>query len=316
MSANSDFVKQLREIQGKNSLKLGSLPRTADFVSAAQGTSVAGRIMMVFAAIFAILVALVLIHFFVTPILPESIVNTRVIPGMNDEKLFWSTAGVDAQDIPTPMIEDKDNPIVSTGTQITAMFDFIVDSPAQLTGRPRVLLYRSPGTTSEEVLKTGEYTTYLEKATGGNPEPVNRNWNGIITNIIPSYNFIAYIDKDTNDLLIGTMVYHEGNYIPSQLTRIYNVPIRKSHRVAIVLLDSIMEVYFNGKLHKTTRLMDPIAQITGNIHGPVKYLKDNFGRVMNLRLWKRVLTAKEIESYGSGSEFKQVNSFLPTSCKI
>jgi len=245
--------------------------------------SISSRVFYVLISIFVVLFILIAIHLFVYPFLPNWVLGTQ-LPGMNDEKLYWNT-----QATKDPILE-VNQPISDISHDYTFMFDIQVDNPTTRLGKHRIFLNRgSPVTTDQAILNTYE----------------NDNGEGNINSLVNDFNFIVYFDKGSTDLHIGTIL-SDDTQSPKVIIR--NFPIQKSVRITVVLMNKAMEVYLNGELYSTQSFIKAIKPIKGIIYPPT--IDDGnapFGRLHNLRLWRRTLGVSEIRSYGAGTSFDKVD---------
>jgi hypothetical protein len=76
-----------------------------------------------------------------------------------------------------------------------------------------------------------------------------------------------------------------------------NIPVQKTFRVHLVLMDHAMEVYMDGKLAKTRALANPPKNVTGTIWAPGASM-GSIAKVRNLHIWNRILVPSEIKAIG------------------
>jgi hypothetical protein len=245
--------------------------------------SISSRVFYILISIFVVLFILIAIHLFVYPFLPNWVLGTQ-LPGMNDEKVYWNTQASKEPILPV------DQPISDISHDYTFMFDIQVDNPTTRLGQHRIFLNRgNPVTTNERKLKA-----YQQDSGEGN-----------IQSLVPDFNFIVYFDKGSTDLYIGTIL--NGN-TQSPKVIIRNFPIQKSVRIAVVLMNKAMEVYLNGELYATQSFAKSVKSTKGTIYPPtIDSGTAPFGRLHNLRLWRRTLGVSEIRNYGSGTSFDKVD---------
>jgi hypothetical protein len=290
---NREFQRQLDSIVKSKPIKTEmpgfftpKIPSSINFGSQSvldsiKETTILTKLFYLFAAIFSVLIILIVINFTIYPIFPESIVSS--VPGMNDVKLFWNNPK------DRTAIALANQPISDTYANYTCMVDVQIDNPTSLIGRPRVFLVRGdlPSTTISTI------NSYLNPA-------------GNISLLSPNFNFIIYCDPQSTDLNISVMTTTRANTISFESVQIPNFPIQKSVRIGMVILKSMIEVYVNGNLFKT-RNTNPLRSVLSPIYAPEQISSSTapFGRIQNLRLWRRVLTAQEIRSYGAGSSFEK-----------
>jgi hypothetical protein len=290
---NREFQKQLDSIVKSKPIKTDmpsfftpKLPTSVNFGSQSvldsiKETTILTKLFYLFAAIFSVLIILIVINFTIYPIFPDSIVSS--VPGMNDVKLYWDNAK------DRTAIALKDQPISDMFANYTCMVDVQIDNPTSLIGRPRVFVVRGdlPSTAVSTI------NSYMSPT-------------GNITVLSPNFNFIIYCSPESTDLNISVMTTTPTNTLSFESVQIPNFPIQTSVRIGIVLLTSMIEVYVNGSLFKT-RNTTPLRSQLSPIHAPEQISSSTapFGRVQNLRLWRRVLSAQEIRSYGAGSSFEK-----------
>jgi hypothetical protein len=288
---NREFQKQLDSIVKSKPIKTDmpsfftpKLPSSMNFGSQSvldsiKETTILTKLFYLFAAIFSVLIILIVINFTIYPIFPESIVSS--VPGMNDVKLYWDNAK------DRTAIALKDQPVSDMFANYTCLVDVQIDNPTSLIGRPRVFVVRG------DLPSTAVSTINAYMSPTGN-----------ISLLSPNFNFIIYCDPQSTDLNISVMTTTPANTVSFESVQIPNFPIQTSVRIGIVLLTSMIEVYVNGNLFKT-RNTNPLRSQLSPIHAPEQISSSAapFGRVQNLRLWRRVLTAQEIRSYGAGSSF-------------
>jgi len=298
---SQDFQRQLDSIIGSKPLKqsipstFNLMPKFGSFNSSQstvfqniQESSIYSKIFYILITLFIVIIILIVIHYLVYPIFPESI-TTRLIPGMNDSKLFWNAPlNLNQLNVDEQFINDLPY-------NYTVMFDIQIDNPTARSGLSRVFINRG------SAYDPGKETAYYE-----NPL--------LIKNLITDFNFVVYCDTKSTDMNIAvqTQTANEGGtpQTSTELSVIKNFPIQKSIRMAIVMLQKSFEVYINGKLYDIHSLAAPLKNVISPINPPITnvYTGVNpFGRIKNLRLWRRTVMAKEIREYGSGDPFTNVS---------
>jgi hypothetical protein len=298
---SQDFQKQLDSIIGSKPSKqllpttFNLIPKIGSFSSSQttvfqniQESSIYSKIFYILIAIFAVIIILVVIHYLVHPILPESI-TTNLIPGMNDSKFFWNAP------LNLNQLTVNEQYIGDLPYNYTVMFDIQIDNPTARSGLSRVFINR--GSAYDPTKETGYYA---------NPLLINR--------LIPDFNFIVYCDTISTDMNIAvqTQTSDQGGspVTSTELSIIKNFPIQKSIRLTIVIIQKSFEVYINGKLYDIKSLSAPLKKVISPINPPITDVYTGitpFGRIKNLRLWRRTLMAKEIIQYGSGEPFTNVS---------
>ena len=300
---SQDFQRQLDSIIGSKPSKLplptsfNLIPKFGSFSSSQatvfqniQDSSIYSKIFYVLITIFIVIIILTVIHYLVYPIFPESI-TTNLIPGMDDSKFFWNAP------LNLNQITVDEQLIGDLPYNYTVMFDIQIDNPTARSGLSRVFINRGSA-----------YDTTKENAYRANPLQIQ--------NLIPNFNFIVYCDNNSTDMNIGVQTEtasQGGSPITStELSIIKNFPIQKSIRMTLVILKKSFEVYINGKLydiHSVGRGAD-LKKIFSPINPPINdvyNVTNPFGRIKNLRLWRRTLLAQEIRKYGSGDPFTNVS---------
>jgi hypothetical protein len=258
-----------------------------------QGASIFSKVFYLLIGIFVVMLLLVAINFLVYPIFPSWIADNVSVPGMDDSKLFWNT--------PPPLnpVLEADQPFNDISYNYTVMFDVQIDNPTSRSGKSRVFFNR--GNAVSTVPAT---------------EALYEGPNGTITHIIPNFNLAVYCDPASTDMNITTMTKTNGGTIlPAAPTIVKNFPIQTSVRLTIVLLSKSMEIYINGLLYDTNSFAAPVHDIKGSINPPIDPVSTGttpFGRIQNLRLWRRPLLIKEIKKWGKGDPFTTVT--LTDSC--
>jgi hypothetical protein len=239
-------------------------------------SGIAQKVALAVFALFLVAIILVFVHFFITPIFPQSLLTN--IPGFKDEKLFWTNG--------TDIISGIQNPFHNQSSNYTFMVDTQIDYPTATLGAPRLLLYRG-----DEPCKL----------TGLKP-------NETLLTILPQFNFAVHMDKENNDVYVSVMTNTDSSTVPESIS-ITNYPVEKPIRLTVVVTNKLMEVYLNGALYKTKTFDGTLNSSKGSIYPIPSIISESsmpFGRVQNLRLWNRVLTANEIRSYGGSSSFPSV----------
>jgi len=298
---SQNFQRQLDSIIGSKSSKpsmsttFNLIPKFGSFSSpdttvfnTIQDSSIYSKIFYILIAIFAVIIILIVIHYLVHPILPESI-TTNLIPGMDDSKLFWNAP------LNLNQITVDEQFIGDLPYNYTVMFDVQIDNPTARPGLSRVFINRGSA-----------YDPDKETAYRANPLLIDR--------LIPSFNFIVYCDTTSTDMNIAVQTETAGRggspQTSTEMSVIKNFPIQKSIRLTIVMIEKSFEVYINGKLYDIHGLAAPLKRIISPINPPITdvYTGVNpFGRIKNLRLWRRTLMARDIVRYGSGDPFTNVS---------
>jgi hypothetical protein len=200
--------------------------------------------------IIIILVILLFIHFFITPIFKFNPGGPGIIsvPGYDDGKLFWITTT-------TGPILNTALPIVNQIYSYTINLDVFVENPLQFSTKPRIFFSR--GATKRE---TSSSDTLL----------------GILTN----YNLVAALLPDTNDLIVS--VLNKDNNMENII--VPNIPIQEPFRLTMVVMEQALEVYINGKMIRTRKFLAPPKDVKGNIDA-ASGIESNVIKVHNLKIW-------------------------------
>jgi hypothetical protein len=169
------------------------------------------------------------------------------------------------------------------------MFDVQIDNPTSRSGKSRVFINRGDAVST---------VTATEAAYERAPD--------IITNLVPNFNFIVYCDTISTDMKIACMIKPISDPPTFEFESIKNFPIQTSVRLCIVIMSKTMEIYVNGLLYGIHTFSSPLYNTKGSINPPIDAVSTGtnpFGRIQNLRLWRRTLLAHEIRKWGSGTPF-------------
>jgi hypothetical protein len=221
-----------------------------------------GQYIGYFVSILVVLFAiLTFIHFFITPIWQLNPGGPGVIPipGMNDSKLYWTNVKDETK------IDDKTIGFDKITSNWSMSIDIFVSEPFTSDSKPRIIFARCPR--DDFKLKSSI----------------------LLTDSIDNYNLIIALIPGTNDLIVSsvnTSNNPENVIVP-------NVPIQKPFRIGVVLFDSMMEVYINGKLFQTKQFSATTKAVTGYFIPPTGEVA-NTAKVKNLILWTRTITAPEM----------------------
>lgn len=183
------------------------------------------------------LILLIIVHYTIKPIFRFKPGDPGVIgvPGTNPtSEVYWDKTA-DTINLSNPRSFIYDMPY-----NYSFAIDILVNDPTVGIGKkPRILLYRANNAISS--------ATFTESSTINSFFSSNNN-----------FNFIVYLDGNTNDLNVSTATYktvQEGSTVrtlPSiETVTIPNIPVNKSIRLAVGLAQQFMEVYVNGYLVKS-----------------------------------------------------------------
>ncbi len=264
------------------------------------------KIAMVILIVFLVVIlALIIVHYTITPIfkLKQGSPGYIPVPGMmtNDGYLYWkSPQHDDLQESNTILKGDKgDMPVTFQMDILLSNINFDLNNE---TLRPIFMRY----------------------STGDN------------------YSVGAFLEPHVNDLLIQVRTQNRD----IEVVRVRNVPGKQPFRIGIILAINYFEVYYNGRLVGTRNLKNPTLQSVGYIYGSPgrkpgtidgatgqvancptslneqfksltntacspKISGEDYGGVMNLYIWQRVLTADEMRYSGpsmpSADDFKKAS---------
>lgn len=219
-----------------------------------------GRILSYVLAIFiVIMVILLFIHFFITPIFKLRPGGSGIIPipGFDDGMLFWNTTSAG-------QVLNSDTPIQSQSFGYTINLDVFIENPLQFSQYPRIFFSRGAVKKSQP---TGD----------------------TILGILDNYNIVAALSSDTNDLIVS--VLNTSNNMENIV--IPNAPIQEPFRLTMVVMEQAMEVYINGHLMRTRTFAAPPKDVKGDIY-PATGVEANIVKDRNLKIWSRILSVSEI----------------------
>ena len=208
-----------------------------------------------------ILVILLFINYFITPIFRLQPGGPGIIPvpGFDDGKLFWKNTS-------PGQIQNKDLPIVSQYYGYTINLDIFVENPLQFASTPRIFFSRG--------------ATKKEKPSGDT-----------ILGTLDNYNLVAALLPDTNDLIVS--VLNKDNNQENII--VPNVPVQDPVRLTMVVMQQALEVYINGKLIRTRKFLSEPKDVKGDIY-PTAGIEINSMKVHNLKIWPRLLSSSEIRN--------------------
>ena len=208
----------------------------------------------VFAILCVLLIIILFVHFFITPIfrLRPGTPGLIPVPGFDDGILYWSSSST--------LLPNATLPIRSQSYGYSFHVDIFIENPLAFSPTPRLLFHRGG------VMK--------ESPSGAT-----------LLGILQRYNVAVALTPDTNDLLVSVLNKEKG----METSILHNVPVQTPFRLSTVIMEQGMEVYLNGQLVKTRRFKAPPLDITGDIV-PMPGL----ATLRQLKLWGRVLSASEI----------------------
>ena len=217
----------------------------------------------VLAVLVIMLFILVVVHFFITPIfqLRPGGPGMIPVPGGDDGRIFWNKGN-------HPQILDNQLPIVGKSWNYSLILDMFIQNPLQFSDKYRILFSRGA---VRSTTPTGT-DTFL--------------------GMLDTYNLVVALKPDTNDLVVSVLsgsstTKNEENAVIS------NVPVQKSFRLGIVVMENALEVYLNGNLVKTRKFDYNIQSVTGPIDSASPE-QSTIALFPLLKIWNRILTTSEM----------------------
>uniref|UniRef100_A0A6C0DCD9 Uncharacterized protein n=1 Tax=viral metagenome TaxID=1070528 RepID=A0A6C0DCD9_9ZZZZ len=220
-----------------------------------------GQIGTYIIAILIILLVIVLfVHFFITPIFrfhAGDVKGIITIPGFDDGVLFWTNSNVG-------QIKSIDLPIPQLAFGYSMILDIFIENPMQFSTRPRILFTR--GATVRETPNSDTLLGMLE-----------------------NYNLAIALLPDTTDLIVS--VLNKDNNMENVI--IPNVPVQEPFRLGVVVMEHALEVYLNGYLMKTRKFLATPKDVKGDIF-PASGIQTNLVKLRTLKIWPRVISTGEM----------------------
>ena len=212
-----------------------------------------------FAAFIAIMIILLFVHYFITPVFQTTPGGSGVIPvpGFDDGKLYWNRGTITE-------IKDKDTPIHGMTYGYSMIMDMFIENPMNFSNTPRVLFSRGAVPKANLMSET-------------------------ISGLFQTYNLVNALAPDTTDLIVS--ILNKDNNMENCV--LSNVPVQTPFRLGIVVMEQAMEVYINGHLIKTRAFASPPMAATGHILPPQGTNAD-IAKIRNLKMWNRLLSPPEI----------------------
>lgn len=227
---------------------------------------------------------LIFIDRFITPIFKYKAGDPGYIPLPygDDGVLYWpKNPGT---------IRDDSTILANIASGYTLSLDIFIFNPMAFATTPRVIFWRG------------------SQAQNPNSAP-NQKYR------ISEFNLLFSLNKDTNDLMVDTMLDTPGKLQRDiQSVRINNVPIRKGFRVTVVMFDKLIEVYLNGRLYQTRTLP---ASPLGSFHffNPQTLEGQASTAIRNLKIWNRCLSANEVREMSPPIDsFSDFDNIMPATC--
>lgn len=209
--------------------------------------------------VLVLLVILIFVHYFITPIFKfnAGAPGKILVPGFDDGILFWNKE--------TPgQIPNKMLPIYGMSFNYTMILDMFIQNPLQFSTSPRVLFRR-----------------------GGNVKDTPSG--DTLLGVLDNYNVAVALLPDTNDMIVS--VLNKDNNMENVI--IPNAPVQEPFRLGLVVMERALEVYLNGQLVKTRTFNSPPKNVLGDIY-PSPGTEANIAKLRNLKIWTRMLTVPEI----------------------
>jgi hypothetical protein len=217
----------------------------------------------VLAALVIMLFILIIVHFFITPIfqLRPGGPGMIPVPGGDDGVVFWNKGN-------HPQILEDQLPIKGNSWGYSLILDMFIQNPLQFSDKYRILFSRGA---VRKTSPTGS-DTFL--------------------GMLDEYNLVVALKPDTNDLVVSVLsgsstTKNEENVVIS------NVPVQKSFRLGIVVMENALEVYLNGHLVKTRKYDYNIQSVVGPIDAASPQ-ESNIAMYPLLKIWNRILTTSEM----------------------
>lgn len=243
-------------------LSFGKVFSTANAVNSQNGNSLLRIGAYIFSVLIIILILLLFIHFFITPIfsLYPGTPGIISLPGFDDGSVFWN------KETAAQILNEK-LPISTQCFNYSLNLDVFIQNPIQFSEYPRIIFSRG--------------------ASERNNPPTGNTLLGLVNN----YNLIIALLPDTTDMIVS--VLNKDNNPENVI--IPNIPAQEPFRLGIVLMEKAMEVYMNGKLIRTRAFDASPKAVLGNIN-IAKNDEINIAKLRNLKIWNRILLSSEIRN--------------------
>lgn len=300
VSKEGDLSQYIAQIE-KNIGKLPSVPGINVMpsignnagVGPATGLTIGKAVLAILSMLLIVGIFLTLVHFFITPIFKFKPGDKGIIP-INvkpDSTVYWQGTATDP-------ISMKDSAISNSAAEYSMTLDIFMNNPTQFAKNKgfRPVFVRSAKT---------EYT--------GPGEPVVNNPQTFFQQFGQEYNLAIYFDKDTNDLIVSTTTVQRDQIS----VRVENVPVRKSFRIGVVVGNTVMDVYMNGRLYRSVVYNAmPVSISSPTIMGPDPIL-GSMVQVRLLQLWSRPLEPGALrDMIPALSKFHGTDIQDSTSCSV
>jgi len=275
VSKEGDLSKYIAQIE-KNIGKLptipgiNSAPNLGTDAGPATGLTIGKAVLAIISMLLIVGIFLTLIHFFIKPIFrfkpgDKGIIPINVKP---DSTQFWTGTTTDS-------IAMKDSAISNSAAEYSITLDVFMNNPTHFEKNKgfRPIFVRSSKT---------EYV--------GPGEPEVNNPQTFFQQFGREYNLAIYFDKDTNDLIVSTTTVQRDQVS----VRVENIPVRQPFRIGVVLGNTVMDVYMNGRLYRSVVYNAlPVFISSPTIMGPDPRL-GSMVQVRLLQLWSRPLEPGEL----------------------
>lgn len=218
----------------------------------------------VLAVLVIMLFILIIVHFFITPIfqLRPGGPGMIPVPGGDDGRIFWNKGS-------NPQILDNQLPINGKSWGYSLILDMFIQNPLQFSNKYRILFSRGANRKSPIPTSTDTFLGMLD-----------------------DYNLVVALKPDTNDLVVSVLS-GSGTTKNEENLVISNVPVQKSFRLGIVVMENALEVYVNGNLVKTRKYDYNIQSVAGPIDSTSPE-ESGIAIFPLLKVWNRILTTSEM----------------------
>lgn len=205
-------------------------------------------------------IVLLFVHYFITPIIQERPgAPGYIYLGTDDGILYWEKGN-------TTVLVNKQLPIASMYYDYTLNLDIFIQDPIPYDTTPRILMTRG--------------AVYKEPPTKG----------PTLTSVLDKYNLAIALQPNTNDLIVSVL-NKNNNQEDLILT---NVPVQKTFRLTVAVMQKSLEAYVNGRLVKTRTFSADLLDQRGDIS--VSAIKEDVrvAKMKNLKIWSHLLRTPEI----------------------